>query len=108
MNEDTTSKTVYFKSLTIEGINCFKSEQTIGLTDREENSAMWTVVLGNNNTGKTTLLRCLAAMEPLDIENKTIDKHETINLLKVFSINYFTEHVNSLYLKVKPTHQKKK
>lgn len=58
--EEQNSEAVYFKSLTIEGINCFKSEQIIDLTDGEGNPAMWTVILGNNNTGKTTLLRCLA------------------------------------------------
>jgi predicted ATP-dependent endonuclease of OLD family len=61
--EEQNSQAVYFKSLTIEGINCFKSEQTIDLTDGEGNPAMWTVILGNNNTGKTTLLRCLALLE---------------------------------------------
>jgi len=61
--EEQNSQAVYFKSLTIEGINCFKSEQTIDLTDGEGNPAMWTVILGNNNTGKTTLLRCLALLQ---------------------------------------------
>jgi predicted ATP-binding protein involved in virulence len=63
MQEAKNSQAVYFKSLTIEGINCFKSEQTIDLTDGEGNPAMWTVILGNNNTGKTTLLRSLALLE---------------------------------------------
>lgn len=57
------SQAVYFKSLTVENINCFQSEQTIDLTDGEGNPAMWTVILGNNNTGKTTLLRCLALLQ---------------------------------------------
>lgn len=61
--EEENSQAVYFKSLTIEGINCFKSEQTINLTDAEGNPAMWTVILGNNNTGKTTLLKCLASLK---------------------------------------------
>jgi predicted ATP-binding protein involved in virulence len=61
--EENTSKAVYFKSLTIEGVNCFKSKQTIDLTDSKGNPTMWTVILGNNNTGKTTLLRCLALLK---------------------------------------------
>ncbi|BDS12441.1 AAA family ATPase [Aureispira anguillae] len=63
INEDTTSQAVYFTSLSIEGVNCFKKKQTIDLTDGKGNPAMWTVILGNNNTGKTTLLRCLALLE---------------------------------------------
>jgi len=73
--EEENSQAVYFKSLTVEGINCFKSEQTIDLMDDEGNPAMWTVILGNNNTGKTTLLRCLAGMETIIIPIQNSDKH---------------------------------
>jgi predicted ATP-binding protein involved in virulence len=53
----------YFASLTIENVKCFKEKQTIDLSDGNDKPAMWTVILGNNNTGKTTLLRCLADLE---------------------------------------------
>ncbi len=59
---------VYFQSLTIENVRCFKGEHTIDLSDGNGNPAMWTVILGNNNTGKTTLLRCLADLEPVFVE----------------------------------------
>ncbi|WP_197043746.1 AAA family ATPase [Aureispira sp. CCB-QB1] len=73
--EEQHSPAVYFKSLTIEGIHCFKSEQTIDLTDNDDNPAMWTVILGNNNTGKTTLLRCLAGFETISISVTPPLKH---------------------------------
>lgn len=53
----------YFKSLTLQDVKCFQGEHTIHLTDEEGNPAKWTVILGNNNTGKTTVLRCLRGME---------------------------------------------
>lgn len=62
-NTENTTPSVYFKSLEIENIRCFKEKQTIDFTDKDGNIAQWTVILGNNNTGKTTLLRCLADME---------------------------------------------
>ena len=62
---ETTPPPAYFGSLTIENIKCFKGEQTIDLSDGNDKPAMWTVILGNNNTGKTTLLRCLADLEPI-------------------------------------------
>lgn len=69
--EQTTEQTpppAYFGSLTIENVKCFKGQQTIDLSDGNGKPALWTVILGNNNTGKTTLLRCLADLEPvLDI-----------------------------------------
>lgn len=55
----------YFGSLTIEDVKCFKGEHAIDLSDGNGKPAMWTVILGNNNTGKTTLLRCLADLEPI-------------------------------------------
>lgn len=58
---------VYFQSLTIENVRCFKGEHTIDLSDGNGKPAMWTVILGNNNTGKTTLLRCLFALQPIDV-----------------------------------------
>ncbi|PPD44700.1 MAG: hypothetical protein CTY16_11430 [Methylobacter sp.] len=65
-----TPPAAYFASLTIENINCFKGEQTIDLSDGESKPALWTVILGNNNTGKTTLLRCLADLEPTIVDSK--------------------------------------
>jgi predicted ATP-binding protein involved in virulence len=62
----------YFGSLTIENVKCFKGKHTIDLSDKNGNPALWTVILGNNNTGKTTLLRCLAILEPEIIEEKIV------------------------------------
>jgi energy-coupling factor transporter ATP-binding protein EcfA2 len=53
----------YFKSLTIEDVKCFKGKHTIDLSDGNGKPAQWTVILGNNNTGKTTILKCLAGLE---------------------------------------------
>jgi hypothetical protein len=54
---------VYFLSLEVENILCFKDKQVLDLTDKNGNPAQWTVILGDNGVGKTTLLRCLASME---------------------------------------------
>lgn len=53
----------YFGSLTLENVKCFQGKHEINLSDKNDKPAMWTVILGNNNTGKTTLLRCLADLE---------------------------------------------
>ncbi len=62
-----TPKPAYFKSLTIENVKCFKGEQTLDLSDGNGLPAQWTVILGDNNTGKTTLLRCLAKKYPSNV-----------------------------------------
>ena len=57
----------YFKSLEIEGARCFGLRQTLDLTapDAPEQPARWTIILGENGTGKTTLLQALVGMRPL-------------------------------------------
>jgi predicted ATP-binding protein involved in virulence len=54
---------VYFLSLEVENVLCFKDKQILDLTDKNGNPAQWTVILGDNGVGKTTLLRCLAGLE---------------------------------------------
>lgn len=54
----------YFYSLELEGINCFKDKQTLDLSDEKGNYSPWTIILGDNGTGKTTLLRVLDRMQP--------------------------------------------
>ncbi len=86
-NEQTELQTpppAYFGSLTIENVKCFKSEQTINLSDKNGNPALWTVILGNSNTGKTTLLRCLASLEAVNLEHKSLAVPENLFSPKCF------------------------
>ena len=55
---------VYFLSLTLKDVRCFGPEQTLKLTDAHGRPARWTVILGNNGMGKTTLLQALTSIEP--------------------------------------------
>jgi len=64
MSQNHTPSPVYYASLTVDNVKCFKGKQTIDLSDGNGKPALWTVILGNNNTGKTTLLRCLAHLNP--------------------------------------------
>lgn len=58
----------YFLNLTLTNVRCFGEEQTLDLSDGNGRPARWTVILGENGTGKTTLLQCLAMMEPVDAQ----------------------------------------
>jgi len=55
-----TSEGFYFLSLSLENVRCFAAEQTLDLSDSNGRPAQWTVILGDNGTGKTTLLEILA------------------------------------------------
>lgn len=56
---------IYFTSLELENVRCFGKCQKLDLTDGSGNPAQWTLLLGDNGVGKTTLLQCLAWMRPV-------------------------------------------
>jgi predicted ATP-binding protein involved in virulence len=55
---------VYFLSLTVENVRCFGPKQTLQLSDGNGRPQQWTIILGNNGVGKTTLLQILASLSP--------------------------------------------
>ncbi len=56
---------LYFASLTLTDVKCFKGEHTIKFTNEKGEYCPWTVILGNNNTGKTTILKSLIGLSPI-------------------------------------------
>lgn len=57
---------IYFSSLELENVRCFGERQVLELTDEQGRPARWTLLLGENGVGKTTLLECLAWMRPTE------------------------------------------
>ena len=82
----------YFKSLTLENVKCFKGKHTIDLSDGNDKPANWTVILGNNNTGKTTIVKALVGLSAVIHESKIQIKDADIYVqplyarLKVFDL----------------------
>ena len=54
----------YFTNLSIENVRAFGEKQELQLADEEGRPARWTLIVGENGVGKTTLLQCLARMRP--------------------------------------------
>ena len=54
----------YFTNLSIENVRAFGEKQELKLADEDGRPARWTLVVGDNGVGKTTLLQCLARMRP--------------------------------------------
>ena len=74
MTDSTEQLPVYFSSIELENVRCFGQRQSLSFTDDEGNPVRWTLILGDNGVGKTTLLQCLAWMRPLQ---KINDKGKT-------------------------------
>ncbi len=81
-----TSPPAYFLSLTVENVRCFGERQTLDLSDGKDRPCQWTILLGENGVGKTTLLQCLAVLQPR--QNTQADE-ATYQLFPILFHDYF-------------------
>lgn len=65
--EQPAKQPAYFLSLSVENIRCFGPEQTLDLSDGQGRPAPFTILLGDNGTGKSTLLQLLVKMRPFEM-----------------------------------------
>ncbi|WP_460585835.1 AAA family ATPase [Hymenobacter arcticus] len=68
--KSTSPPPAYFLSLSLENVRSFGEKQTISFAREDGRPAPWTVILGDNGVGKTTVLRCLASVMPVDTPNE--------------------------------------
>lgn len=75
----------WLTSITVENVRCFREAQTLRLVDRDGRPAMWTVILGENASGKTTLLQVatFAAFDRMGGDPANILHEEVATLLRV-------------------------
>jgi hypothetical protein len=78
MSEMEPVQPMYFASLEIENIKCFGKKQVLDLRDRDGAVSPWTLILGDNGIGKTTLLKCLAWMLPVEETDRVAKKEANI------------------------------
>ncbi|KOP38918.1 MULTISPECIES: AAA family ATPase [unclassified Flavobacterium] len=78
--KDKRSLPMYFTSLKIKNVKSFgENEQILSLLNNDGSIAQWTLILGDNGVGKTTLLKCLAWMVPVPAP----PKHEYTEQLRI-------------------------
>ena len=61
----------YALSLSLENVRCFGPKVTLDLSDGKGRPAQWTIILGENGTGKTTLLQAMVCIESVTPPNST-------------------------------------
>jgi predicted ATP-binding protein involved in virulence len=81
-NADNTNTDLYFASLTLTDVKCFKGEHTINFTNEKGEYCPWTVILGNNNTGKTTILKSLFSLTPKEHEIEIVHNENITTKIK--------------------------
>lgn len=64
MSDSEVRPAIYFNSIELENVRCFGQRQRLDLSDESGKPVQWTLILGDNGVGKTTLLQCLAWMRP--------------------------------------------
>ncbi len=99
-------KAIYVKALHLNMVKCFRGEFVLSFTDKKVKPANWTVIIGNNNTGKTTILKALASLEPEDYEilnpspskESTFEPVGTNNIGALFENQVFYPHITQEYI----------
>ena len=56
---------IYIKGVSLIDFRGFRNEHGFRFVDEKNKLCKWTVFLGNNNTGKTNLLKAIASLEPI-------------------------------------------
>ena len=59
---------IYIKQLSLRKHACFE-DIDISFAKDEDSPYQWTVLLGNNNTGKTNILKAIAGLDPVDFQS---------------------------------------
>lgn len=90
MKKTKKAEPVYFLNMSLESVRCFGERQTLDLSDGNGKVSRWTVILGDNGTGKTTLLKCLVGLEPTLIPTSK----GTIWFPKKYSLHRWNETAN--------------
>jgi energy-coupling factor transporter ATP-binding protein EcfA2 len=99
--QNTDQPAIYFNKLYMKNVRCFKGNHEIDLGNKKGEPSQWNVILGNNNVGKTTILRALAGFEIKNLKTK-IDGEENNQFrgVEIFGLNtkYYSFEEDLLFI----------
>jgi predicted ATP-binding protein involved in virulence/tetratricopeptide (TPR) repeat protein len=79
MQEQTSIPASYFLSLHLVNVRSFANAIPINFTNNGRPS-QWTIILGSNGVGKTTVLKSLAVMTPVEDSYRVDDKNDSTHI----------------------------
>ncbi len=82
---------VYLLKIELDNIRCFGDKAILDLSDDNGNWKKWTIILGNNGTGKTTLLKAIALFE-LEKNQSAPQTKSLLNSPKMKNVYSFDEN----------------
>jgi hypothetical protein len=57
---------LYYETLVFSNLKCFRGQHVVDFRGRDQRPSLWTLFLGENGVGKTSVLQMLAWMRPVD------------------------------------------
>jgi len=85
--------TPYIKSLSISGLKCFKKETSFDFTGPDGEPSRWTIILGDNNTGKTTILKAIAGLES-ELTSEVLNPQYSPKKIEVSNRDFTKDQIN--------------
>lgn len=89
----------YISRFYLENYKSFQGAHDFDLLDSEGKLVQWTVILGNNNTGKTSLLKALAELQPIPRRGLSDENKESGKGIDMIPLNFYRD--NGLITEVK-------
>lgn len=92
---------VKIKTISIKSYKCFKNVD-INCTKEDGSVYQWTVLLGNNNTGKTSLLKAIANIRPVELKNRLTgigDKNYDFVAAAIYDRSLMNDFIKGSYVR---------
>src|SRR3954465_12790990 len=96
------SEPVYILKLGLQNVRCFGEHAELDLSDGNGDWRRWTVILGDNGLGKTTLLQALSVLESESLKGKelTYNAPKLVRYANAKKLSFIAANFNNCYINI--------